>query len=108
VGELLDLSAQVMKIRRPKLVNPKVFFALVRPFVDAVTWGKRREVLKKARVYIPYASYAARFDVTQARAGLEPLGLKPPPVSTYFRALIEYAIATDWGKNLPSGATVRY
>ncbi len=108
VGELLDLSAQVMKIRRPKLVNPKVFFALVRPFVDAVTWGKRREVLKKARVYIPYASYAARFDVTQARAGLEPLGLKPPPVSAYFRTLIEYAIATDWGKTLARSAPARH
>ena len=108
VGELLDLSARVMKIRRPKLVNPKIFFALVQPFVEALTWGKRREALNKGRVYIPYTSYAARFDVTQARAGLEPLGLKPPPVSSYFRTLIEYAIATDWGKNLPHGAPDRH
>jgi len=102
VGEILDLAAQAMKIRRPAMVNPKIFFAFVQPVLDTIVWGKRREALRKARVYIPYASYGARFDVSQTRAGLEKHGLKPPPVSAYFRTLIEYAIATDWGKNRAS------
>ena len=72
---------------------------MVRPLILTVTWGKRREAFHKARVYVPYLSYRARFDDTQARAALEPLGLRPPPVQTYFRNLINYAIATEWGKH---------
>ena len=49
---------------------------------------------------------AAKFDTTRTRAMLEPLALRPPPVRAYFRTLIEYAIATDWGKRAPA-ATVR-
>jgi thioester reductase-like protein len=98
VREFLDLAVEVMGIPRPILVNPTVFMAFVKPLVLAVTWGKRREAFHKARVYLPYVSYRARFDVTQARAGLASRGISPPPVRTYFRNLIEYAIQTDWGK----------
>jgi len=98
VSEFLDLAVEVMGIRRPLLVNPKVFLAFVKPLIYAVTWGKKREALRKAHVYVPYLSYRARFDDRQARAALEPLGLRPPLVRTYFRNLIEFAIATQWGK----------
>jgi hypothetical protein len=100
ISDLLDLAVEVMGVRRPILVNPRLFFACVRPFLLAATWGKRREILKKARVYVPYLSYAAKFDVSRTRSALEPSGLKPPPVRTYFRRLIEYAIAMDWGKRV--------
>jgi thioester reductase-like protein len=98
VREFLDLAVEVMGIPRPVLVNPTVFMAFVKPLVLTVTWGKRREAFHKARVYLPYVSYRARFDVTQTRAGLASRGISPPPVRTYFRNLIEYAIQTDWGK----------
>lgn len=106
VSEFLDLAVEVMRIRRPLLVNPAVFFALVKPLILTVTWGKRREAFHKARVYVPYLSYHARFDDTQARTALEPLGLRPPLVSTYFRNLINYAVATDWGKRRLQVSTV--
>jgi thioester reductase-like protein len=99
VSEFLDLAVEIMGIPRPILVNPTVFMAFVKPLVLAVTWGKRREAFHKARVYVPYLSYRARFDDTQARAGLEPRGLTPPPVRTYLRTVIEYAIQADWGKH---------
>ncbi|HTR37723.1 MAG TPA: SDR family oxidoreductase [Bryobacteraceae bacterium] len=99
VSQFLDLAVEVMGIRRPILLNPAVFFTLVRPLILTVTWGKRREAFHKARVYVPYLSYKARFDDSQVRAALEPLGLRPPPVQTYFRNLIDYAIATEWGKH---------
>jgi thioester reductase-like protein len=99
VREFLDLAVEVMGIPRPVLVNPTVFMAFVKPLVLTVTWGKRRQDFHKARVYLPYVSYRARFDVTQALAGLASRGLSPPPVRTYFRNLIDYAIQTDWGKH---------
>lgn len=107
VSELLDLAVEVMGIRRPRLVNPTLFFACVRPFLFAVTWGRRRDALKKARVYLPYVSYAAKFDVTRTRAALDPFGLKPPPVRAYFRKLIDYAVAVDWGKRRVQAPAVR-
>lgn len=104
MSDLLDLAVEVMGIRRPVLVRPAVFFACVRPLLLAVTWGKRRQALRKARIYLPYLSYAARFDTTRTRAMLEPFALRPPPVRTYFRTLIEYAIAADWGKRAAAPA----
>lgn len=98
ISDLLDLAVEVMKVRRPILVNPAIFMACVRPLLFAVTWGKRRELMKKARVYVPYLSYPARFDVSRTRAALQTSGLKPPPVRAYFRKLIDYAVAMDWGK----------
>ena len=97
VAEFLDIAAEAMAIRRPVLVNPTVFMAIVRPFLYTVTWGKARKNLKKGRVYLPYAADRSRFDVSQARAGLAPHGLKPPPLRTYFRTLIDYAKAANWG-----------
>lgn len=96
VGELLDTAAEIMQIRRPILVNPRVFMPIVRPLLYTVTWGKRRESLNKGRVYLPYLAYRARFDVTQARAGLAPHGLAPPPLRSYMSRLIEFAKAVDW------------
>jgi hypothetical protein len=104
VSEFLDLAVEVMGIRRPILMNPALFLALVRPLILTVAWGKRRENFHKARVYLPYLSYCAKFDDTQARAALAPRGIAPPPVRDYFRTLIEFAVATDWGKRLPSSA----
>jgi thioester reductase-like protein len=104
MSELLDLAVEVMGVRRPVLVRPALFFACVRPLLLAVTWGKRRQALRKARIYLPYLSYAAKFDTTRTRAMLEPFGLRPPPVRAYFRTLIEYAIAADWGKRATAPA----
>lgn len=96
IGEMLDIAADVMQIRRPILVNPSVFMAIVRPFLYTITWGKRRESLDKGKVYLPYLAYRARFDITQARAGLEPHGLKPPPLRSYMHTLIAYAKSVEW------------
>jgi thioester reductase-like protein len=105
ISEVLDLAVEAMGVRRPILVNPAVFMKCVRPLLFAVTWGKRRELMKKARVYVPYLSYPARFDVSRTRAALEPFGLRPPPVRAYFRKLIEYAVAMEWGKRRASART---
>ena len=104
ISEFLDLAVEALGIPRPVLMNPRLFHALVRPLILALVWGKRRENFRKARVYLPYLSYRATFDDAQARAALAPRGLAPPLVREYFRKLIEFAVASDWGKRLPSSA----
>ena len=98
VGQLLDAAAQVFHVRRPILVNPKIFMPIIRPVLYTVTWGKNREQLSKGKVYLPYLAYRATFDVSQTRAGLAAHGVKPPPpVGQYIDKLIDYAKSVNWG-----------
>lgn len=106
IGELLDLGVKTFRVRAPLLVPPSTFFYTLRPLLFLITWGKRREMLKKGRVYVPYFSFRSPFDTSQARAVLDKLGLRPPLVRDYFQTLIDYAIASDWGKRPPSAAAV--
>ncbi len=106
IGELLNLGVKTFRVRAPLLVPPSVFFYTLRPLLFLITWGKRREMLKKGRVYVPYFSFRAPFDTSQARAVLDKVGLRPPLVQDYFQKLIDYAIASDWGKRPPDAAAV--
>jgi len=97
VGDVLDLAVRRFGVRQPLLIHPRAF-RLLRPLLYSVVWGKRRETMKKGRVYMPYLSYRTRFDTSHVRAALEPAGIRPPAVREYFEQLIDYAIATDWGR----------
>ena len=103
VGDVLDLAARRFGVRPPRLLGPRAF-GLLRPLLYAVVWGKRRETMKKGRVYVPYLSYQTRFDTAHVRAALEPLGIRPPTVHEYFEQLIDYALASDWGRRPAGGA----
>ena len=98
VVQCLDLAVAAFEVRRPLLMNPILYRALVRPLLKLVLWGKRRELLNKGKVYAPYISYRAHFDTSQTRAALTTSGLEVFPVANYFRKVVEYAVATDWGK----------
>jgi thioester reductase-like protein len=97
VGDVLDLAVERFGVKPPRLLGPRAF-GLLRPLLYSVIWGKRRETMKKGRVYVPYLSYQARFDTAHVRAALEPRGIRPPVVREYFAQLIDYALATDWGR----------
>ena len=75
--------------------------AFVQPVLPLVLWGKRREVMRKGRVYLPYFSYRAQFDTTETRAAVDPHGYRVPHVREYFEKLIDYALATEWGRKDP-------
>ena len=106
VSQMLDLAVSTLDARRPRLISPRVYFALVRPVLHAVSSDKQREFLRKGRVYLPYLSYQAQFDTAQARAALEPHGIRPPHVGEYFRQLVAYAVSTNWGQG-PGGPRTR-
>jgi len=98
IGELLDLACRRFGVRPPLFVPAAVYQVVMRPLLELVLWGKRREVMRKGRVYLPYFSYRAAFDTTQTRAAVAGAGLQVPVVRTYFEKLIDYALATEWGK----------
>ena len=60
--------------------------------------AQTRRRLERSEVYFPYFSLDLRFDDRDARALLEPLGIRATPIVEYFDALIDFAEAARWGR----------
>jgi nucleoside-diphosphate-sugar epimerase len=56
----------------PRFVDPKFFFAVVRPLLFASLWGRKRRVLRDGRAYRDYFTMRMQFDTTNAERLLEP------------------------------------
>jgi thioester reductase-like protein len=99
VAELLELAARRFEVPVPRLVSPRLYRRVVRPVLvrrhAASGRGKR---LLRSEVYFPYFAMRLRFDDAQARSALDPLGLRPAPVSAYFDRIVDFALAARWGR----------
>jgi len=83
----------------PRYVDPKLFFALVRPLLFVSLWGRKRRVLRDGRAYRDYFTMRMQFDTANAERLLTPAGVCPPPVLDYLDRLFHYCVASDWGRN---------
>lgn len=91
-------AAEYFKVREPRYVDPKIFFAAVRPLLSLALWGKKRRVLVDGAAYRDYFTMRMQFDTTNAERLLEPVGIAPPPVMDYLDRLLHYCVASDWGR----------
>jgi long-chain acyl-CoA synthetase len=82
----------------PRYVDPKFFFAVLRPLLFMTLWGRKRRVLRDGRAYRDYFTMRMQFDTTNAERLLEPAGVTPPPVMDYLDRLFNYCVASDWGR----------
>ena len=82
----------------PRFVNPKLFFAGLRPLLFLTLWGRKRRVLLDGRVYRDYFTMRMQFDTSNAERLLGPAGISAPPVLEYLDRLFNYCIASDWGR----------
>jgi long-chain acyl-CoA synthetase len=82
----------------PRYVDPKFFFAVVRPLLFLSLWGRRRRVLVDGRAYRDYFTMRMQFDTSNAERLLRPAGVTPPPVLDYLDRLFHYCVASDWGR----------
>jgi long-chain acyl-CoA synthetase len=82
----------------PRFVDPKFFFAVVRPLLFASLWGRKRRVLRDGRAYRDYFTMRMQFDTTNAERLLEPAAVRPPHVLEYLDRLFNYCVASDWGR----------
>ncbi|MDE3200707.1 MAG: SDR family oxidoreductase [Acidobacteriota bacterium] len=82
----------------PRYINPKLFFACLRPLLFVSLWGRKRRVLRDGRVYRDYFSMRMQFDTTNARRLLGPSGIVAPSVMDYLDRLFQYCVASDWGR----------
>ena len=98
VGELIDTSAAAFGRRRGVALSPWLYKLAVHPVLLRRTKGSRRRALKRAEVFFPYFDVRARFDTSAASEALGRAGIRVPPLSSYFHALVNFANATEWGR----------
>jgi long-chain acyl-CoA synthetase len=91
-------AAEYFHVREPRYVDPKFFFAAVRPLLFLALWGRKRRVLRDGRAYRDYFTMRMQFDTSNAERLLEPVGVSPPRVLDYLDRLFHYCVASDWGR----------
>ncbi len=82
----------------PRFVEPKFFFAVIRPLLFLSLWGRKRRVLRDGRAYRDYFTMRMQFDTSHAERLLQPAGITPPPVLNYLDRLFHYCVASEWGR----------
>jgi thioester reductase-like protein len=103
IQQIARRAAEYFHVPEPRYVDPKFFFAAIRPLLSLALWGRKRRILRDGRAYRDYFTMRMQFDTTNAQRLLEPAGLAPPPVLAYLDRLFAYCLASEWGrKPLPA------
>jgi long-chain acyl-CoA synthetase len=98
IQQIAQRAMEYFHVREPRYVDPKFFFAAVRPLLFLLLWGSKRRVLRDGRAYRDYFTMRMQFDTTNAERLLGPVGVCPPPVLDYLDRLFNYCVASEWGR----------
>ena len=108
IAQIAATMQQYFSGRRPRYIDAAFFMRWVRPILDLFIWGKRGRVLKQGgRFFVPYFAGNPVFDVTVSHPRLAALGVDLPDVQDYMKTLLDYCVATDFGRRSlpePTGA----
>ena len=99
IQQVAHRAMEYFQGNEPLFVDPKFFFAVVRPLLYLSLWGRKRRILRDGRAYRDYFTMRMQFDTTNAERLLQPAGMRPPPVLDYLDRLFHYCVASDWGRN---------
>jgi thioester reductase-like protein len=103
IHQVAQRAMEYFHAPEPRYVDPKLFFAALRPLLFLSLWGRKRRVLLDGRAYRDYFTMRMQFDTSNAKRLLEPAGVSPPPVLEYLDRLFKYCVESDWGrKQAPS------
>jgi thioester reductase-like protein len=98
VGEIMSLTTDRFERKAPRVVPPRAYRRLLHPLVLRRVAPSTRRLLERSEVYFPYFAMRLRFDDARTRALLDPMGITPTPLSSYFERIIEFAQAARWGR----------
>jgi long-chain acyl-CoA synthetase len=98
IEQVARRAAEYFNVREPRFVDPKLFFAVVRPLLFMILWGRKRRVLVDGRAYRDYFTMRMQFDTTNAERLLGPAGVHPPLVMDYLDRLLSYCVDSEWGR----------
>jgi len=99
IEQVARRAAEYFQVREPRYIDPKFFFAAIRPLLFVSLWGRKRRVLRDGRAYRDYFTMRMQFDTSNAERLLLPAGIAPPPVLDYLDRLFHYCVASEWGRN---------
>lgn len=77
IQQVARRAAEYFNAPEARYVDPKLFFAAIRPLLFISLWGRKRRVLRDGRAYRDYFTMRMQFDTTNAERLLEPAGLRP-------------------------------
>jgi thioester reductase-like protein len=98
IQQIAQRAADYFNVPPPRYVDPKLFFAAIRPILFLILWGRKRRILTDGRAYRDYFTMRMQFDTTNAEHFLSPAGVYPPPVLDYLDRLFHYCVASEWGR----------
>ena len=98
IQQIARRAAEYFNAPEARYVDPKLFFAAVRPLLFMTLWGRKRRVLRDGRAYRDYFTMRMQFDTTNADRLLADAGICAPPVLDYLDRLFHYCVASDWGR----------
>jgi long-chain acyl-CoA synthetase len=98
IQQVARRAAEYFDAPQPRYVDPKLFFAMVRPILFMSLWGRKRRVLVDGAAYRDYFTMRMQFDTANAERLLEPAEVRPPQVLDYLDRLFHYCVASDWGR----------
>jgi thioester reductase-like protein len=111
VGELIDHAAAHLDRAPVRALAPGVYKRVVHPLLLRRANPAQRRWLERGEVFFPYFASKVRFDVSAARAALEPVDIRVPRVDVYLDRLLEFAVRANWGRRpvgrAEAGAGVR-
>jgi thioester reductase-like protein len=99
VGELVELAAAYFRRPPPRLIEPAVYRSVVHPLLVRASRDERyQRALERSEVFFPYFATRVRYDDRRSRVALCAAGIRPPPLRHYFDRLVEFALASEWGR----------
>jgi nucleoside-diphosphate-sugar epimerase len=98
IQQIASRAAEFFDAPEARYVDPKLFFAAIRPLLFLSLWGRKRRVLRDGRAYRDYFTMRMQFDTSNAERLLEPVGLCPPPVLDYLDRLFHFCVESEWGR----------
>lgn len=102
IQQIAHRAMEYFNAPEPRYINPRLFFAGLRPLLFLSLWGRKRRVLRDGRVYRDYFSMRMQFDTSNAQRLLGPSRIMAPPVMEYLDRLFQYCVASDWGRKTVS------
>lgn len=98
IDQVAHRAMQYFHGPEPRYVDPRLFFAIIRPLLFVSLWGRKRRVLRDGRAYRDYFTMRMQFDTSNAERLLKPAGVTAPCVLDYLDRLFHYCVASEWGR----------
>ncbi len=109
VGELVELASAFFERPAPRLFEPLIYRRVVHPLLMRSSRDQRyRRALERSEIFFPYFEARVVYDNRRCRVALRGSGVAPTPLRDYFDRLIEFALASEWGRRpIPRAQAVK-